>query len=371
MADSNGPTIIVALWVLTIIPLLFMILRWFCKRRYSKLFGWDDWLLALSWVFVVIYTALLHASVGYGIGLHFVDADMVKLVTGVKYMYLGEFFALLAMPTAKTSFCVTLLRLTAVPWHKWIIWFVIVTTNASMWAVAAMTFAQCSPIEKLWNLTLPGKCWDNRIVIYFSIFVGAYSALMDILLAICPWLIIGKLQMNKRQKSSLIAAMSMGCLAGVACIVKTTYLPLIGTWTDFTYNIGSVLIWGLAESSIIIVAASVPFLRLLAKEVSSRSGSGSRSRSRSQGIRNTFRLTNRSKSGGVISSAGRVKTQIEAYGDKPKDDEGSDKSILGEARADKGKIMQTNEVRIEFGESGDDVSHHDGQSGKGARTFFV
>ena len=104
--------------------------------------------------------------------MHYLDADKVKLVDGVKYMYLGELFALLAMPTGKTSFCVTLLRLTAIKWHKYIIWFIIVTINLTMWAVTIMTFAQCSPVEKLWNIMLPGSCWDNRIVIYFSIFVG-------------------------------------------------------------------------------------------------------------------------------------------------------------------------------------------------------
>lgn len=100
---------------------------------------------------------------------------MTKLPTGIKYMYLGELFALLAMPTGKTSFCVTLLRLTAVQWHKWFIWFIIVTINLTMWAVTVMTFAQCSPVEKLWDISIPGKCWDNRIVIYFSIFVGSKS----------------------------------------------------------------------------------------------------------------------------------------------------------------------------------------------------
>jgi hypothetical protein len=97
---------------------------------------------------------------------------MSRLPTGIKYMYLGELFALLAMPTGKTSFCVTLLRLTAISWHRLILWFIIVTVNLSMWVVTVMTFAQCSPVEKLWNITLEGKCWDNRIVIYFSIVVG-------------------------------------------------------------------------------------------------------------------------------------------------------------------------------------------------------
>jgi hypothetical protein len=119
-----------------------------------------------------VYTVLTHIGVNYGLGKHFADTDKTKISTGIEYMYLGELFALLAMPTSKTSFCVTLLRLTETPWHKHFIWFIIVTLNLALWGCIAVTFAQCEPVEKLWNLTLPGKCWDNRIVIYYSVFVG-------------------------------------------------------------------------------------------------------------------------------------------------------------------------------------------------------
>ncbi|PSN70690.1 hypothetical protein BS50DRAFT_443397, partial [Corynespora cassiicola Philippines] len=258
-----GPMIVVALWVQTAVPLVFMLMRYYCKVRFTKVFGWDDWLLAASWILIVIYTALIQVSVDYDIGKHFNEADPVKLVTGVKYMYLGQLFALLAMPIGKTSFCVTLLRLTETKWHRQILWFIIGTINLALLAVTVMTFAQCSPVAKLWNVTLEGKCWDNRIVIYFSVFVGAYSCVIDVILAMCPWLIIHNLQMNKREKFGLIFAMSMGVFASIACAIKTSYIPMIGTWTDFTYNIALVLIWGLAESAITIVAASIPFLRML------------------------------------------------------------------------------------------------------------
>lgn len=145
-------------------------------------------------------------------------------------MYIGEIFGMFSVPMSKTSFCVTLLRLTIVPWQRHILWFIIVTINLAFWAGAVMTLVQCDPPEKLWNLALEGTCWDNRIVIYFCVFVGGlhsltdvsyniltsvvYSALMDFLLALCPWLIIHKLQMRKREKINIIAAMSLGCLYG-------------------------------------------------------------------------------------------------------------------------------------------------------------
>ena len=50
MAETNGPKIIIALWSLTVIPLLFMLLRFYCKSKYSKPYSYDDILLAGAWV---------------------------------------------------------------------------------------------------------------------------------------------------------------------------------------------------------------------------------------------------------------------------------------------------------------------------------
>ena len=36
-----------------------------------------------------------------------------------KYLFLGEFFTLLAIPVSKTSFTVTLLRIATKTWQKW------------------------------------------------------------------------------------------------------------------------------------------------------------------------------------------------------------------------------------------------------------
>ncbi|OSS49882.1 hypothetical protein B5807_05896 [Epicoccum nigrum] len=127
MADSNGPKIIITLWILTILPLISMLLRLYCKARYSKLFWWDDTLLAIAWILSLNYTVFLQLSVYYGIGQHLKDnQDKTLLPTGVRYMYIGEIFGLFSVPLSKASFCVTLLRLTVVPWQERLLWFIII-----------------------------------------------------------------------------------------------------------------------------------------------------------------------------------------------------------------------------------------------------
>lgn len=87
-------------------------------------------------------------------------------------MYISETFGLFSVPLSKASFCVTLLRLTVIPWQRKLLWFIIITIQLTFYAGATMTLVQCDPPQKLWDMALPGKCWDNRIVIYFCIFVG-------------------------------------------------------------------------------------------------------------------------------------------------------------------------------------------------------
>ena len=48
--ETNAPKIVIALLALSTASLVFMVLRFFCKGRYSKQFGWDDYIIAFSWV---------------------------------------------------------------------------------------------------------------------------------------------------------------------------------------------------------------------------------------------------------------------------------------------------------------------------------
>jgi len=131
---------------------------------------------------------------------------------GLKLLYVGRFFGIIAVSTSKTSFAFTLLRLIVKPWQRFLIIFIVVSLNIIMWLCAAFLFLQCSPVEKAWLLETPGTCWNNRITIGYSIFAGVYSALMDFILALLPWFLVWRLQMKRREKLGVALAMSLGVL---------------------------------------------------------------------------------------------------------------------------------------------------------------
>jgi len=119
--------------------------------------------------------------------------------------------SLTAATWSKTSFALTLLRLTN-GWLKGIIWFIIITINIAMGLSALFIWVQCMPLRKAWDPFVDGKCWPPTVIVHYNIFSAAYSALMDLSLALLPWKLIWGLQMKRKEKIGVAVAMSCGIL---------------------------------------------------------------------------------------------------------------------------------------------------------------
>lgn len=170
----------------------------------------------------------------HGLGYHIVDIPDDDLPLALKYLTIAEFFAVLALQISKTSFAVTLLRLAGRSWHNWLLWGIIITLNVVMGFDAIEIFASCTPVAKIWRPLLAGSCWDPRVIIDVSIFAGAYSGVMDLILAGFPIVLLWPLRIERKEKIGVSVAMSLGVFAGIAAFIKTSYLPDIGRWQDVT-----------------------------------------------------------------------------------------------------------------------------------------
>jgi hypothetical protein len=96
-----------------------------------------------------------------------------------KFLFIGEFFTLIAIPVSKTSFSITLLRIATKSWQTWFIWFVIVTVNIVYWLCGILLLVQCHPVEKNWNKKMAGSCWNSSHQDNYSIFAGGTSPLFQ------------------------------------------------------------------------------------------------------------------------------------------------------------------------------------------------
>lgn len=256
-------------WFLTALATLFLGLRIYCKRYRGRGLWWDDWVLIISWISLITSTALTSYSTTLGFALPtslFNPLNQPHVLN--HYLLITNMcgtFSILAALWSKTSFAITVLRISQDSWMRFLIWFIMLTVNLSLGVAVALTWGQCDPIPKIWQPSLDGSCMDKGYQIRYNIFTAIYSGAMDIVLAVLPWKIIWILTMNHKEKFGVLVAMSMGIFAGVTSIVKATELPTIGN-ENFTFASTNLMILGIAESAITIMAASIPILRALLRE---------------------------------------------------------------------------------------------------------
>ncbi|KAM7187635.1 96ca82bc-67f3-4b3a-ab36-ffe7d8f40fbe, partial [Rhypophila sp. PSN 637] len=267
-----GPLLNAVFWTLTILALIFLLLRIHIKlSRATVSLWWDDHLLILSWMALAVSASTTSACVALDYGKHSYDLDPANLPKMPFIAVFAGFFSVLAAAWSKTSFALTLLRLAKSQenttrgvtgnWMKWLIWAIIISVNAVLGVAMLTMWIKCWPIQKIWDATITeGWCIDPQKIIVLYQWSAGWSGAMDIVLALCPWVLLWKLTMTRRDKIGVAVAMSMGVVAGVASFVKMGMLPnLAGDPVDTV----AVTIWGGAEGAITTMAASLPVLRTL------------------------------------------------------------------------------------------------------------
>ncbi|KAK3317380.1 hypothetical protein B0T19DRAFT_434879 [Cercophora scortea] len=264
-SSSMGPALTTSSCLMTFLSGCFLGLRIYCKMSKRRGLWWDDYMLIAAWVALLANTAVLIASIQLGLGMHMDDIHLENLATIGLLGTLGGSFSILAAVWSKTSFGLTLIRI-AQKKTRIVVWVIIVTMNLAMVMIVVTSWIQCSPVPKVWNRLLPGSCWDGRVNVYYGLFAAAYSGAMDIVLALLPWTIVWKLQMRRKEKIGVGIAMSMGVFAGCTAFIKCSKIPTILNG-DFTYNGYILIMWGSAEVAITIMAASIPVLRVLIRDV--------------------------------------------------------------------------------------------------------
>lgn len=158
---------------------------------------------------LIVHVSLSSYAVTLGFGKHTAIVPVENLYTLVKLVSVTSALTLIAAAFSKTSFALTLLRLTD-GWLKRAVWAIIITLNLTLFINAILPFTRCTPSEASWNPAVEGTCFDILITIRFSIFGAAYSAAMDWLLALVPWAIIMNLNMRRNEKVGVAICMSLG-----------------------------------------------------------------------------------------------------------------------------------------------------------------
>ncbi|KAL2196798.1 hypothetical protein P885DRAFT_69282 [Corynascus similis CBS 632.67] len=262
--DSAAPKLLASIWALDLVATLFLSLRISCRLIKMRRLWWDDAILIASWVCIMVESSVLTYTTTLGYGKHIWDFEIDKLPALLLPTSIAGTLTVTATAWSKTSFGITLLHITS-GWYNKMTWFCIISMNFIMAVAAVMFWISCKPVEKTWNSSIEGTCWEPHVTVIYHLFAGGYSALVDFTFAALPWKFLWSLQMRRKEKLGVMLAMSMGIFAGATAVVKTTKVPRMLS-ADIADGI-PLWIWGNAEVCASIIAASIPMLRVLVRDV--------------------------------------------------------------------------------------------------------
>ncbi|KAJ5094096.1 hypothetical protein N7456_009957 [Penicillium angulare] len=286
-SESRAAEINTIGWVFTGIAIAVVALKIF-SRVDSKRAGWDDFFIFFSLALSILATAFVSRSVTLGFGRH---TAAVVAEHGLERYEKTAYWQIIAFPFNIGAFSFPNISIAILIvdlldpniYRKWGLYLMTIFQVIFAMISVFIVFFQCKPTAKLWTPTLEGSCWSSDVFDDFSYWVSAYTAMTDIILAIVPIRAFWKLQMRTSTKLSVCIMMGLTLLSAIVTIVKATYLHLFTNHTDPLWVPVPLVLWGLIEQNVVIVAACIPTLRpFFRKTFKSTLGSSERSTSRSR-----------------------------------------------------------------------------------------
>ncbi|KAL2842636.1 hypothetical protein BJX68DRAFT_278338 [Aspergillus pseudodeflectus] len=278
--NDPGPALSRGMWAAVAIAAVILALRVFAKVKLRQ-FRLDDVLMIVAWAMTLAAMVLLQQSTDHGFG-----TDLRKLEDGDLKVVLKSIAIEVPLVTFSTGFarCAFALYLLAILGGKRnyqiALWTVMLLQLAGNIVSAVLPLSICRNPRVLWDKTVHTTCGDSEAVIKFAYFSSAVNTAADFFLAVFPTIIFWNLNLRLRIKLSLITLMSLGLLAMIASIIKTTKYGDIPGITNLGSHGGIELIrWGFAENLIIIITSSVPCIRPLLISSVRKISSAARSRS--------------------------------------------------------------------------------------------
>ncbi|RDW78947.1 uncharacterized protein DSM5745_05799 [Aspergillus mulundensis] len=282
-------------WVFTGIAIATVGLKVTARHLVHRL-GWDDFFIFFSLALSIIAAALVSYSVTLGLGRH---TAAVIAEHGIERVSLTSRWQILGYPFNIGSFSFPNISIAILinnlldpnPLRSRLLLGMSIMQVVFAMVSIFLIFLQCRPTSALWDHTIDATCWDERIFYDFSYWVSAYTTMTDIILAIVPIRVFWKLKMRRSTKVGVCVMMGLTLLSAIVTIVKATYLPLFTDRLDPLYNVTPLVIWGLIEQNVVIVAACIPTLRPFFKRAFESRASSHRSRSKSSSFGSGFKLS--------------------------------------------------------------------------------
>ncbi|KAH7021679.1 hypothetical protein B0J12DRAFT_585756 [Macrophomina phaseolina] len=256
---APGPATALIMWAEVTVTLICVLLRFYTRTRILRFQGWDDGLMYISMLLFMLYAVFQTIAVAHGLGRCDRALSAPKFASAKKYEFIGHACNICAVATAKSSVACVLLRLSSSRGQRCALWFCISSTCIICLLCIILMFAQCSPLETVFQPAAGQNCFIDFTVA--AVFTGAYTALMDIILAVAPWVMFSQALLHRKERLIALTGLSLGILAGICGIARAVELRRVSATTDYLSDTVPIVLLSSTEQCVCMCCAILPTLR--------------------------------------------------------------------------------------------------------------
>ncbi|KAJ5951566.1 uncharacterized protein N7479_009979 [Penicillium vulpinum] len=256
---------------MTILGILFVILRFLARWKKSLKPGLDDYVILAALIPLLTLVGLMLSLTDYGMGLHSEILPAENIMMIAKLLVVFECIYVTTIAVTKVSILLMYCRI--FPTREIRIASMILGGISLAWAIAIILVSifQCTPIARAWDTRIPGTCIDLK-----ASFIGnaVPNIVTDILILSLPVRVVWGLHASLTHRLSVIGIFLLGSFVIFTSIYRFTTLFEFNP-EDIAWTLGNACTWCIVESSTGIISACMPTLRPLFLMVSSKFSSQS------------------------------------------------------------------------------------------------
>ncbi|KAL6704306.1 hypothetical protein ACN47E_008370 [Coniothyrium glycines] len=257
--NPRGRHAVVVSSVFTALAFIVVALRLYTRFFLVRSPGTEDYGIILAMLCSVGLTICIGFQTQYGLGQHIHDLEGVSMQKTLKAFWGSLIVYYLSLGMTKGSMLLQYRRVFTTK-RFWIGNYAVmaVVVAYTFWTVFSSIFA-CVPIRAFWTRE-PARCL-NQFAMWFT--NAAINILTDFAIIILPMPVIRKLNLDRRQKTALIAIFAVGGVVCVVSILRLQSLVSISNSSDPTYDNPPAATWSSVEVNVGIICSCLPLLRPL------------------------------------------------------------------------------------------------------------
>ncbi|KAJ5959536.1 uncharacterized protein N7479_006686 [Penicillium vulpinum] len=279
LSTSRGHQALAVSIVFTTTATIITAVRIYTRAFLVKQMGADDYVILVSLAFSWIFFGLMVGEVYHGMGEHYTAIPASIFKAQMIYFWASIPIYQTSLISTKMSILLQYKRVFSTPRMRLACWLMIgILAVYGTWTIIS-AWANCVPLAKFWDPTVPGFCFDKK-ALWFS--NSAIHITTDIAILIYPMPVLKSLHLPKRQKFALMAVFALGGFVLITSILRLSSLLTISNSNDPTYDNVGAATWSAVECNVAIICACLPgtraFLSKLLPHIFSTRSNGYRSK---------------------------------------------------------------------------------------------